>query len=175
MKSVQRHADLLIIGGGVLGAFHAYHALRRGLRVVLLERSAAPRGATVRNFGQVVPSGLDQYWQRFGRDSLQTYRSLQAQQDIAVRCLGSIYIASDEEESTLIEELHAINAAAEYPSQLWTREQCQARYPQLRSGYCQGGLFFPEEVSVNPRTMIHRLHRYLAEQAGYQSHFQTAV
>ena len=53
--TVQKNADLLIIGGGVLGSFFAYQALERGLSVVLLERHGAPAGATVRNFGQVVP------------------------------------------------------------------------------------------------------------------------
>ncbi len=168
-------ADLLVIGGGALGAFHALHAVRRGLRVMLLERHGAPRGATVRNFGQVVPSGMDRQWQPHGRASLEIYKSLQAEFDISVRQLGSIYLASDDDEATLIEELQQINAAADYPCELWTARQCRQRYPQLRPDYCRGGLFFPEEVSVNPRVMIHRLHRYLNEQPRYQSRFRTAV
>jgi len=168
-------ADLLVIGGGVLGTFHAYHALKRGLSVTLLERSSQPRGATVRNFGQVVPSGLDQKWQQFGRESLQIYKSIQAQFDISVRELGSIYIASDDEELSLLEELQVINKANDYPSQLWTAQECHDRYPQLREDYCCGGLFFADEVSVNPRIMIHQLHGYLAEQSGYLANFQTSV
>ncbi|QEG41129.1 TIGR03364 family FAD-dependent oxidoreductase [Roseimaritima ulvae] len=174
--TVDHHdADLIVIGGGVLGAFHAYHALQRGLKVILLERHAAPQGATVRNFGQVVPSGLDQHWQQFGRQSLQIYNTIQAQFDISIRQQGSVYIASDAEELTLIEELHAINAANDYTSQLWTAAECRQRYPQLRSDYCGGGLFFPDELSVNPRMMVHRLHQFLAQQPGFNSHFQTPV
>ncbi|MGI9459159.1 MAG: FAD-dependent oxidoreductase, partial [Pirellulales bacterium] len=67
MVAASNNADLLVVGGGVLGAFHAYHAMQRGLTVILLEKDAAPVGATVRNFGQVVPSGLDQHWQQYGR------------------------------------------------------------------------------------------------------------
>jgi len=173
--TVENHADLLVIGGGVLGAFHAYHAQQRGLRVILLERHRAPQGATVRNFGQVVPSGMDQRWQQFGRESLRIYKDIQSQFDISVRPQGSIYLASDEEELALIEELAAINADTDYPSQLWTASQCRDRYPQLRADYCQGGLFFPEEISVNPRAMIHRMHGYLTEQPDFQSHFETCV
>ena len=167
--------DLLIIGGGVLGAFHAYHALQRGLRVVLLERHAMPQGATVRNFGQIVPSGMDSNWQQFGRASLRIYQEIQSQVDLTIRQHGSIYIASNDDELTLIEELHAINAEQDYTSELWTAEQCRHRYPQLRADYCRGGLFFPEELSVNPRMMIHRLHHYLSERANFQSLFQTSV
>lgn len=174
MITTQR-ADLLIVGGGVLGAFHAYHALSRGLSVVLLERNEAPQGATVRNFGQVVPSGLDSIWQPLGRESLGIYQSIQSQFDISVRQNGTIYLASDVEEQTLLEELREINKADDYPSELWTVQQCRERYPQLRSDYCVGGLFFPDEVSVNPRTMIHRLHRFLAEQPRYLASFKTTV
>ncbi len=164
-----------MIGGGVLGAFHAYHACRRGLKVILLERDAAPQGATVRNFGQVVPSGMTRDWQKLGRESLRIYNEIQQQCDISLRQQGSIYLASDEEELTLLEELHAINHAEDYPSELWTAQQCRQRYPQLREDYCRGGLYFPQEVSVNPRQMIHQLHGYLQQQMGLTSHFQTGV
>ncbi len=50
--------DLIVVGAGALGAFHAYFARRRGLKVLLLEKDAQPREATVRNFGQIIPSGM---------------------------------------------------------------------------------------------------------------------
>ncbi|MCA9054540.1 MAG: TIGR03364 family FAD-dependent oxidoreductase [Planctomycetaceae bacterium] len=175
MKTVESHSDLLVVGGGALGAFHAWHALQRGLSVTLLERNAAPRGATVRNFGQVVPSGLNREWQQFGRESLSIYHRIQSEWDISVRQQGSIYIASDDDELTLLEELREINREEDYPSDLWTPEQCRTRYPQLRHDYCRGGLFFPLEVSVNPRQMIHRLHRWLERQPSFRSCFRTSV
>ncbi len=168
-------ADMLVVGGGVLGSFFAYHALARGKRVILLRRNAAPVGATVRNFGQVVPSGLDETWQPFGRESLEIYRSIQSQFDISVRQQGSIYIASDDDELTLINELHSLNPKSGYPSELWSAQQCRERYPQLRTEYCVGGLFFPEEISVNPRVMIQRLHNFLDGVDGFESRFQTCV
>lgn len=167
-------SDLLIVGGGVLGAFHAYHAAKRGLRVTLLERNAAPRSATVRNFGQVVPSGLDSHWQQIGRESLEIYKSLQSEFDLSVRNLGSIYIASDAEELQLLEELRAIDARNNYASELKTPQWCKERFPQLRSDYCKAGLFYPEEVSVNPRVMIHQLHLLLANE-GVKSQFGKSV
>ncbi len=173
--SSDNDADLLVIGGGVLGAFHAHAALQRGLRVTLVERHSEPRGATVRNFGQVVPSGLNRQWQPLGRESLRIYKSIQSEFDLALRSLGSVYIASTAGEVGLLEELRAINRAEDYPSELWTRAECLQRYPQLRSDYCRGGLFFPEEVSVNPRQMIHRLHRFLSQHADYSARFQTCI
>ena len=167
--------DLLIVGGGALGTFHAYHALARGLKVALLERNQRPLSATVRNFGQVVPSGMDATWQRYGRKSLEIYKDLQSRADMSVRAHGSIYFASDAEELQLIEELAAINKSQDYASQLLTQQECYARYPHLHPQYCMGGLFFPDEVSVNPRILIHRVRGYLMEDAQFSYFPNTLV
>jgi FAD dependent oxidoreductase TIGR03364 len=160
------HYDLIIVGGGILGTFHAYHALPMGLRVALLERHSQPQGATVRNFGQVVPSGMNATWQRLGRESLRCYQRIQEKFDISVRKNGTVYIASDEEEMTLLEELATINKSTDYPSHLLTAQLCLARYEGLRPDYCRGGLFFPEEITVEPRIAVHRIRQYLIEQEG---------
>lgn len=159
--------DLLVVGGGVLGTFHAYHALQMGLKVALIERHQAPRGATIQNFGQIVPSGMNLKWQRFGRKSLEIYHDIQQHIDLAIRQNGSIYLASNEEEMQLIEELHQINKANDYTSKLLTTTQCVEKYPNIRQDYCKGALFFPQEVSANPRLMIHQLQRYLCAQDNF--------
>ncbi|MEL6250711.1 MAG: TIGR03364 family FAD-dependent oxidoreductase [Bacteroidota bacterium] len=156
--------DLLIVGGGILGTFHAYHALEKGLSVALLEKDARPQGATVRNFGQIVPSGMDAKWQRYGRRSLEIYKSIQAKFDITLRQNGSIYLASDEEELSLLHELSEINLENNYESQIWDSKKCLNSYEGLRKDYCKGGLFFPEEVSLEPETAIHHILDYLVEQ-----------
>ena len=43
---MQPHYDLLIVGGGVLGTFHAYHAPEKGLRVALRDATEALNRAT---------------------------------------------------------------------------------------------------------------------------------
>ncbi len=158
--------DLIIIGGGVLGTFHAYHALQLGLSVAIIEKDKAPRSATTQNFGQVVPSGMNSKWQKYGRTSLEIYKTIQSEFDISVRQNGTIYIASNDEEVQLIEELHKLNQENSYSSRLITKEECVAQYRGLNPKYARAGLYFPEEVTVEPRQMIHRLQEYLVNQKG---------
>lgn len=48
---------IVVIGGGVLGSMHAWHAVQRGHQVVHLEKDLTARSASVRNFGLVWISG----------------------------------------------------------------------------------------------------------------------
>ncbi|KGO86626.1 oxidase [Flavobacterium rivuli WB 3.3-2 = DSM 21788] len=167
--------DLIVIGSGALGTFHAYHALQNGLSVALIEKDKQPVSATVRNFGQVVPSGMDTKWQNYGRESLKVYNDIQNKFDISVRNNGSIYLASNQEEVQLIEELSIINKNNGYESHLLTKEQCLDKYPGLRADYVHAGLFFPEEVTVEPRVMISRLLQFLTSEKGLQYYPNTKV
>ncbi|SDI69630.1 TIGR03364 family FAD-dependent oxidoreductase [Chryseobacterium jejuense] len=167
--------DLLVVGGGILGTFHAYHALKKNLKVALLERNSIPQGATVRNFGQVVPSGMDLKWQNFGRESLAIYNELHTQADLTIRQNGSVYIASNDEELQLIEELYEINRNNDYESALLSKSDCIKNFDGLRSDYCKGGLFFPQELSVDSADMIVKLHKLLQEKMGLQIIYNTTV
>ncbi|GAB3702143.1 TIGR03364 family FAD-dependent oxidoreductase [Spirosoma flavus] len=163
--------DLIVVGAGALGTFHAYHASKAGLRVLLLEKDRYPVGATVRNFGQVVPSGLDGRWFDYGRRSLEIYQHIQQETDLSVRQNGTIYVASDTDEWTLANELYDRYQQLNYPCELLTKSQCLEKYPTLQPDYPVGGLFFPGEMSVEPDQMIHRLIAYIQKKynVDYQS------
>lgn len=159
--------DLIVIGAGNLGTFHAYHALKMGKKVLLLERDSAPKEATVRNFGQIVPSGQSlKKWFDFGRKSIEIYSEIQSKTDITVRNKGSYYIASDEDELMLLVESAYLFAERGYKSELLTAKQCLNKIAGLNKNYVKGGIYFPDELSVEPRQMIHLLIKYL------QSDFQ---
>ncbi len=166
--------DVLVVGGGVLGTFHAYHAQNKGLKVALLEKDRAPQGATIRNFGQVVPSGMNSKWQAYGRESLKIYKKIQSKFDISVREEGTVYLASNEEEVQLLEELHLINKSNDYVSELLTKATCLENYPGLRHDYVKTGLFFPQEITLEPRKMIGKLHDYL-QHSGMPIFYDTYV
>lgn len=153
--------DLIVVGGGILGTFHAYHALNRGLHVLLLEKDNYPVGATVRNFGQAVPSGMEGQWFRYGVRGLEVYQEIQQQFDISVRRNGSVYIASDDDEVQLLHELKAHYDTVGYPCELLTQQTIASKYPPIRASYAREALFFPQEISVEPNQMIYRLHAYM--------------
>jgi FAD dependent oxidoreductase TIGR03364 len=168
--------DLAIVGAGVLGTFHAYHAALRGLKVVVLEKDLFPQEASVRNFGQVVPSGFALgRWHHYGRYSTELYKSIQEKFDIGIRNNGSTYIASSEDEMQLLHELQATFDASDYTSNLMSKDELLLKYPCIDSNYAVGALEFQQEVSVESRKMIHQLHAYLSETADIDFKYATPV
>lgn len=171
-----RKYDLVVVGAGVLGAFHAYHALLKGLRVLHVEKDNYPQGSTVRNFGQVVPSGMAGEWFDYGVRGLDIYQSIQGETDISIRNNGSIYIASDRDEVQIIHELSTHYKQVSYAHELWSKQQVLEAYPMLRADYVQEAIVFKQELSVEPDTMIRKLHNYLKGKfPNYTLGYNTAI
>ncbi|MBK9507953.1 MAG: TIGR03364 family FAD-dependent oxidoreductase [Cytophagaceae bacterium] len=149
--------DLIIVGAGVMGTFHAFHAAKKGKKVLLLEKNARPVGSTIQNFGQVVPSGLDPFWQKYGRRSLEIYNELQNTEDLTLVKNGSVYIASDEDELLLIKELQQINDNLVYKSELLDANQTALKFPDINKEYIRGSIFFADEFSVDSSKFIYKV------------------
>ena len=86
------HADVIVIGAGVLGTFHAYFAAQKGYQTLLIERNMLPNDASTRNFGMAVQSIVetDSEWASFARASREIYTSIQQEQDISIKVTGSL-------------------------------------------------------------------------------------
>lgn len=153
--------DVIIIGAGILGTFHAYHALKANKSVLQLEKDNFPVGSTVRNFGQVVPSGMENEWFEYGRIATTIYKEIQSEYDISVRNNGSLYLASDDDEVQLLHELKQHYDSLDYSSELLSAEAVLQKHPSLKKDYVKQGLFFSDEVSVEPQLMILKLQEYL--------------
>ena len=168
--------DLIIIGGGIIGTFCAYHALRKKKSVLLIEKDEVPFEASFRNFGQAVPSGQSlNKWFDYGRKSLQIYKELQEITDISLVKNGSWYLASDDQEMGLIEELGKLFDERDYTNRIYSSTECVKINPHVKSDYVKGGMFLPDEASLNPLVMVHRVRNFLIQELGLHFMPNTAV
>jgi len=101
-ESASRKFDLAIVGAGIVGLSCALAAVRRGLKVVVLERSVQARGASVRNFGLITITGQDRdgVWPR-ARRSREVWLEVAAQAGIAIVNQG-LWIAARRPESAAV-------------------------------------------------------------------------
>jgi FAD dependent oxidoreductase TIGR03364 len=171
-----QNADVIVIGAGILGTFHAYHAARLGYKTLLLERNALPNDASTRNFGMVVQTIVEanSVWTEFARASQEIYRTLQAEDEITVRPTGSLYVASTELERSVLEEF-AREQATNYHSVYLEADEALRRYPCLQASYCRGALHFPDDLVIDPQQLLRRLIPRLAEQKVFEYYPRTLV
>src|SRR5215467_3875745 len=158
------HADIVVIGAGVLGTFHAYFAAQKGYKVLLIERNAYPSDASTRNFGMAVRTIVETggEWASYVRTSQEIYRSIQQQHDIGVQVKGSLYIASTDLECRVLQEFAQAFSAA-YNCIFLDADEALQRYPFIQSSYCGGALLFPDDLTLEPRRMLRQLIPYVVE------------
>ncbi|MCB1019543.1 MAG: TIGR03364 family FAD-dependent oxidoreductase [Acidobacteria bacterium] len=164
--------DVAIVGGGILGLAHAWTAVRRGLRVLLLERSAVAQGASIRNFGMVWPVG-----QPDGERLETALRSREQWLEASRACgfwlapCGSIHLAHRADELAVLEEM-----AQQRPGlRMLTPAEVVERSPGANPLGLLGGLWSPTEAAVDPREAPRKIAAWLASQPGVEVRFGCAV
>jgi len=100
-------SDVVIIGGGIIGASCAYELARSGASVTLLERDELAAGASGRNIGFF---GLpwDPTLDPMARSSLELYLEVTADPPVPVHFdrepIGTLAVAIDEDEAAMVRE-----------------------------------------------------------------------
>ena len=159
--------DLIVVGAGVVGTFHAYFAALSGARVLLVERDPAPNEATVRNFGMVATTTIATpgKWDKYARATSEIYRRLEAEigEDLTLRKQGSLYLVETEPEDQVIREFAELSPRIGKKAWYLDREDVLKEYPFAQPDYVRGGLLLPDDMSVDPRRFIHILLRHFTK------------
>ncbi|MCA9014422.1 MAG: TIGR03364 family FAD-dependent oxidoreductase [Planctomycetaceae bacterium] len=143
--------DVIVIGGGVLGAFHAFFSLRRGFKTLLIERNLFPQQASIRNFGLIIPSAMPAgIWRDRALASCEIYNELSELLGIPLRRVGTQYLAHTDEEATFLERMAHQQQDALCPSEFLNAEETIRTSCCLNPEFCTGSLFFPQDLQLDP-------------------------
>lgn len=168
-----QHFDVAVVGGGIMGLANAWMAARRGLRVVLFERTAVAEGASVRNFGMVWPIGQPagalydtalrsrDFWVELGNQGV-----------LEVETCGSIHLAHHDDELAVLEEFCA---QKQHDCRMMSASEVAEHSSLANPVNLQGGMYSPTECRVNPRVASARIAAWLAEQQSVTCHFSTSI
>jgi FAD dependent oxidoreductase TIGR03364 len=160
---------VVIVGGGVIGTMHALFARRRGYEVIQLERDAAPREASVRNFGLVWVSG-----RAAGAELALALRARTLWEEIAgavpgvgFRPDGSLTIAFDDRELDVMAEVCDGEDGSERGVELLDPDGVRKYNPAVR-GPVVGAMYCRHDAVVEPGRVLPALRTYLAGRGGYE-------
>lgn len=147
-----KSADILIIGGGIVGCSTAVHLSQRGKSVILLERDGAGGQASGVNAGGV---------RQLFRDIREIPLSLASQKlwyqieslvgsDCGFRPCGQISLAENEQEMRVLEERVDLLKSLGYSHEkLVDKKQLRHIVPNV-STHCMGGLYCREDGTAEP-------------------------
>jgi FAD dependent oxidoreductase TIGR03364 len=166
--------DVAVVGAGIVGLSCALAAARRGLKVVVIDRDARARGASVRNFGLVTITGQDRdaVWRR-ARRSREVWQEVAAEARIPIVQQGLWVAARRPESAAVLDAFMRSDMAG--GCELLTPSAAQRRCGELHTTGLQAVLWSPHELRVESRDAIPALADWLARDRGVTFHWRTAV
>ncbi|MBM7412833.1 FAD dependent oxidoreductase TIGR03364 [Clavibacter michiganensis] len=158
-------ADVVVVGAGVVGLGAAYAAVRRGLSVVVVERSAEPAGASVRNFGHVGVTAQSGAALRYAVAARDLWLGLARDASFGIRAAGAHVVARHPDELALLEAAAAA-MPADGPLGPGAVRVVDAdgirRLAPVRDADVVGGAVLARDLQVDPRTAAPAIRRHLA-------------
>jgi len=171
-----RHFDVAVVGAGILGLAHALQAARRGLRVAVFERDPRALGASIRNFGLILPTGMAAGRpRRLALQSRAEWLALAKYGGFWHSACGLLLAAYRPEEMQILAEFAQGASGAAEGYTLLTAEQVAARSPAINRMGLLGGLDSASEVLVDAPQALDWLPGHLRAQYRVEFFFGETV
>lgn len=162
VPTLPREADVVVIGGGIVGCMAAYELAKRGQSVVLLEKGLLAEEQSSRNWGWVRQNGRNlrelplgiasrKLWEQLGED---------VGADIGWLRSGNIDLAYDPDELALFERWRRRAHELGLETELLDRGEVMEQLPGISGGFV-GGIHSPTDGQADP----HRATAAIAEAA----------
>lgn len=151
-------ADIVIIGGGVMGASAAYHLAKRGVKnIVLLEKEEFfGTGATGRCAGGVRYQFSTEINVRLSQESLPMIERFKEEtgQDVNYIQCGYLLVATNEQDAATFKHNVELQNRLGVPTQLLSGDDVRARLPQMKFDDAIAGTFNQKDGIVDPNGVV---------------------
>ena len=177
MNRLEKTADIVIIGGGIIGTSIAYHLARKKAQgVVLLEKGFLGEGSTAKCAGGIRAQFSTEINIRFSLESLNTWNHFQEIMgtELDFKKVGYLFLAADEEEWAVFQNNSDLQHRFGIPVELLSPQEIQYRWPYLRVDDLKGGTFCAWDGYAGPYEALSGFTRG-ARQGGVKIYEQTEV
>ena len=150
-------ADVVIVGGGVIGASVAYHLTQRGIRdVLVLERDRLGSGSTSRNAGGIRLQFSSEINVRMSQRSLPALLRFEEEMGIdpQFRQVGYLFLVTSERDVAPFERSLALWARLGVPAVRLEPEEIPALFPELAVDDVRFATFCPADGHADPNSIL---------------------
>ena len=148
-----RTADVVIIGGGVVGCSIAYHLARRGARdVLVLERDAVGSGTTSKAAGGIRAQFPTETEIRFSLEAIRVFERFEEEfgVDPGYRKIGYLFLISDAEDLRGYESRVALQRSLGVDVRIVTPGEAKALVPALHVDDLIAAVWGPDDGMAGP-------------------------
>ena len=152
-KDLPTSAQVVIIGGGIIGCSLAYHLTRRGITdVVLVERKQLTCGTTWHAAGLIGQLRASYNMTRLAQYTAELYATLEQEtgQATGFKQNGSLTVAADEERFEELQRGASMARCFGLEVEVISPSEAGARYPLLNTRDLVGAVFLPKDGQTNP-------------------------
>ncbi|WP_263559942.1 NAD(P)/FAD-dependent oxidoreductase [Paenibacillus polymyxa] len=154
-------ADLVIVGGGIIGTAIAYYAAKSGMKVVLAERGEIAGGTSSRCDGNILAidkePGFDSRMSLLSQ-KLVAELAKELEDEFEYRAPGSILVCENDQEMQVAEQWVTRQQQEGLPFRMLDQQDLQEEWPYLAKDL-PGGLECATDSTVNPVQMTYALAR----------------
>ena len=146
-------AEIVIVGGGIVGCSIAYHLTQRGVSdVVLLERKQLTCGTTWHAAGLVSMLWPTPTLTRLAKYCHELYASLEEEtgQATGYRRIGSVSLARTEERLEELQRNASLAGVFDVDSEMIDNQRLEALYPGVNTQGVLGSLYIEKDGQTNP-------------------------
>jgi glycine/D-amino acid oxidase-like deaminating enzyme len=152
---VPREADVVVIGGGVVGVFTAYYLARRGVKVALLEKGRVAAEQSSRNWGWCRQQNRDARELPMATKSLDLWEKVAQEtgEDTGFRRCGLLYLSQDENELAGWAKWRDFARTVGVTTHMLSAEEASERAKATGRTW-KGGVFSPTDGTADPSKAV---------------------
>lgn len=150
-QTLPESADVVIIGGGIVGVFAAYYLARRGLKVALLEKGLIGAEQSSRNWGWCRQQNRDARELPIATKSLDLWERFAAEtgEDTGFRRCGLLYLSNDDAELAGWARWRDFAGTAGVTTHMLDSTTATER-GRASGRFWKGGVFSPSDGTADP-------------------------
>ncbi|MER7640486.1 FAD-binding oxidoreductase [Streptomyces sp. NPDC126522] len=155
---MKRQAEVVVIGGGVIGTSIAYHLARAGVRdVVLVERDELAAGSTSRAAGGVRAQFSDVLNVQLGARSLEAFARFEEDTgyDIGLHRVGYLFLLSTPEDVASFEAGVRLQNSLDVPSRMIDPVEARRLSPLISTDGLLAAAYSPDDGHCTPEAVVH--------------------
>ena len=150
-------ADVVIVGGGIVGASIAYHLAGKGVRdVVVLERDRLGSGSTAKNAGGIRYQFSSEINVRLSQRSIPQIERFADQMGIdpAFKQVGYLFLITQESDVAAFERSLELWSRLGVPARRLDRDETHALFPEIVVDDVRFATFGPRDGHCDPTSLL---------------------